>query len=312
MLHAALPHVLCCWRMDRIGRNALQLYQGDPYAKVVRSKDVYRSMGTKMGAYFLPRHYYGCHCHLCPVCALAFSNLTPLFPQFYIIHKFVSKPTKKEAAQIAKRAARASASEKGKERDATDNEPIHPQIMALRTPAIDDVTGSSPDLSVNSTPSPSSSSSFNPPTSTQATLSAATAGLVSSHLANGGLEEDGSILHTIVVSQCCFKMGRITIPPALVLAANGMTGARGYSHATPHPEWINEARKLRAVSEGGSLRTLRKFLTSGWKEVQEAARKEGKKAWWDEAMGDEVEETNRRNLAFVEGLRFGMEGARTI
>ncbi|KAJ6534563.1 hypothetical protein B0H10DRAFT_2171099 [Mycena sp. CBHHK59/15] len=34
-------------------------------------------------------------------------------------------------------------------------------------------------------------------------------------------EEDGAILHTISVSQCCFKQGRITRPPAIVLASNG-------------------------------------------------------------------------------------------
>lgn len=245
-----------------------------------------------------------------PPCARIHSNL--LIHQFYVLHKFVRKPTKKEAAQIAKQAARTSSAEKAKEREATDNAPIHPQIMALRMPVVDDVTGSSPDPSATGTPNPSSSSSLNPPTSTQTTLSAAAAGLVSSALANGGLEEDGSILHTIVISQCCFKIGRITVPPALVLAANGMTGARGYSHAAPHPEWASEARKLRAVSEGGGLRTLRKFLTGGWKDVQEAAKKEGKKPWWDEAMGEEVAETNKRNLALVEGLRFGMEGTRTI
>lgn len=37
-------------------------------------------------------------------------------------------------------------------------------------------------------------------------------------------EEDGAVVNTIAISQVCFKIGRITIPPAVVMAMNGASG----------------------------------------------------------------------------------------
>ncbi|KAJ7816394.1 hypothetical protein B0H13DRAFT_432502 [Mycena leptocephala] len=45
-------------------------------------------------------------------------------------------------------------------------------------------------------------------------------------------EEDGAVLYTIAVSQLCYKQGRITVPPAVVLAANGFHAAS----ASPPPK----------------------------------------------------------------------------
>jgi hypothetical protein len=109
-------------------------------------------------------------------------------------------------------------------------------------------------------------------------------------------EEDGAILHTISVSQMCFKIGRITIPPAIALAINGLTHAKGYSLSNPPPNWT-------AMKQ---VRDMKKFLSGGWKEVEEKDR------WWEEALGGEVEERRRRNLEILQGGKGMLEGVKDI
>lgn len=120
-----------------------------------------------------------------------------------------------------------------------------------------------------------------------------------------GEEPDEAILHTIQISQICFKIGRITVPPGLVLGADGFTGFPGYSLANPHPQWA-QAKKVMSKPMGGSLRKLRELMTGGWKDVPETER------WWDQALGIAVEERRLKNLAQMECLRKGLDGARTL
>ncbi|OBZ73958.1 hypothetical protein A0H81_06091 [Grifola frondosa] len=91
-------------------------------------------------------------------------------------------------------------------------------------------------------------------------------------------EPDGATLHCLSISEMCCKVGRITVPPPLVLAA--------------------DAR--------GSLETLRAFYAGGWREVPEGAR------WWENALGREIEERRLAGLGCVQAVRRGMEEARTI
>ncbi|KAG6815511.1 hypothetical protein H0H93_009617, partial [Arthromyces matolae] len=136
-------------------------------------------------------------------------------------------------------------------------------------------------------------------------------------------EEDGAILHTIGVAQLCCKIGRITIPPAIVLALSGFSMAppppsslstpdgdfasqpeskttppQRYSHTNPPPHWL-EAKRIQARTHGGSMRKLRAFFKGGWKDVPVEER------WWDIALGGEVEEGRKKAMEMLDGLAEG-------
>ncbi|KAJ4482576.1 hypothetical protein J3R30DRAFT_2191625 [Lentinula aciculospora] len=111
---------------------------------------------------------------------------------------------------------------------------------------------------------------------------------------------NGLKLHTIAVSRICFKHGRITVPPAIVFATNGMSmypwevaatatlkssrvrlaestveasaslspfAAQEFSHTNPPPSWTNHARQLIAKTHGGDEAKLREFYRGGWRFV---------------------------------------------
>ncbi|KAF4623032.1 hypothetical protein D9613_002370 [Agrocybe pediades] len=120
-----------------------------------------------------------------------------------------------------------------------------------------------------------------------------------------GEEPDGAVLHTIVVSQICYKIGRITVPPALMLAVNGFTGTPNCSLASPHPEWAT-AKKVMSKPRGGNPKKLKALLTGGWRDVPENER------WWETALGPELEAQNLKNLEQIEHLRKGLELARGL
>lgn len=164
------------------------------------------------------------------------------------------------------------------------------QVLSLGDPESEVVTSSNP-TPFGMSPSANGTASGDTASSLKA---------VAAQLA--GTEPDGAVVHTIAVSRTCFKIGRITVPPALVFAANGMTGSSGYSAASPHPEWI-EAKKIIAYPMGGSPRKLRAFLSSGWKDVPDGQK------WWEDALGPEVEEKRLKNLVLIDALRRGIESA---
>ncbi|KAJ3862788.1 hypothetical protein EV359DRAFT_44441 [Lentinula novae-zelandiae] len=128
-------------------------------------------------------------------------------------------------------------------------------------------------------------------------------------------EPDGATLHTITISQMCFKMGRITVPPAVVFAANGLCvppvstsdtpTPEPYSLTNPPPHW-DKVKPIASTLHGGSIKKLQAFFRGGWKELPEEER------WWQEAMGGVVEQQRRQNLQVLDMLRKGMEGAREM
>ncbi|KIJ89474.1 hypothetical protein K443DRAFT_16074 [Laccaria amethystina LaAM-08-1] len=95
--------------------------------------------------------------------------------------------------------------------------------MSLRMPGADTIsTTATPFPSI--TPTPTSASE-----NTKLTLVASE-------------EPDGATVHTIALSQMCFKVGCITVPPAIVLASNGFSvpseeGLIPYSLSNPPPHW---------------------------------------------------------------------------
>lgn len=181
-----------------------------------------------------------------------------------------------------------------------DAKPVSPgdsevsmQTMALRTPGPDGIPSTgAPSASV--TPSTAASAA---PDTTKA-LNAVAAGLA-------GEEPDGAVLHTVVISQICYKVGRITVPPSLVLGINGFTGVDGFTRESPHPQW-EAAKKIMSKPYGGSPRKLKAFLEGGWREIPQGER------WWEQALGDAVEAQRVKNLGLIEGLRSGLENARTL
>ncbi|KAK2463909.1 hypothetical protein APHAL10511_004081 [Amanita phalloides] len=104
-------------------------------------------------------------------------------------------------------------------------------------------------------------------------------------------------------------MGRITVPPAVVMAANGLTDngpgtASAYSRENPPPSFI-QAKTLMSKPCGGSTKQLREFLKGGWRHVPAEQR------WWEDALGGCVEVTRKARLDAMEELRRGLEGARS-
>ena len=115
-------------------------------------------------------------------------------------------------------------------------------------------------------------------------------------------ESDDEVLHCIAISQCCFKIGRITVPPALVLASNGF----GLSDE----KWsqVKQLRTIRPSTSSGENKgslNMRELLKGGWKEVSAENR------WWDQALAG-VEEERVRRLEMLSRLKEGMEGARAL
>jgi len=168
----------------------------------------------------------------------------------------------------------------------------------------DAVSGSLPPL--DSTPAPAihtPATGTNTPSASSNSYSAAAMRL----LAESGLrkeEPDGATLNCVNISEICFKMGRMTVPPALVLALNGFSGAstsdKPYSreNAPPHMEKV---RKLLA-----NPKDIRAFLGGGWRELPPEER------WWEEALGGAVEEKRKVSLELIQGVRRGMEGAKVV
>ena len=132
------------------------------------------------------------------------------------------------------------------------------------------------------------------------------------------VEPDGALLHCVAVSQLCFKWGRLTVPPAVVLASDGFTKpyceAEGegindpikgaYSRTHPPPNWLN-SQSLR-VPPQGSMDDFRAFLGGGWRDVPDGER------WWEDALNGSIEARRQANLEILDTLRQALEQARSV
>jgi len=104
-------------------------------------------------------------------------------------------------------------------------------------------------------------------------------------------EPDGATLHCISVNVMVFKHGRITVPPALVLAGEGF----GATHA--------QGAAARAHAAHLGHRGMRELYRGAWRAVQK-----GPECWWDAAMHG-LEDRIEQRVARVTGVRVGLEGA---
>ncbi|KAJ7167211.1 hypothetical protein C8R43DRAFT_984511, partial [Mycena crocata] len=118
-------------------------------------------------------------------------------------------------------------------------------------------------------------------------------------------EHDGATVHCVSINQFIFKQGRITIPPALALACDGYSNLalNGQSHgpSDPPPHWT----RVKEIIKAGGSRALRKYMQS-WKAVPEGER------WWESVFTGSIEDRRARNLALIQGVWTGMQGARDI
>ncbi|KAK0205239.1 hypothetical protein DFS33DRAFT_1326818 [Desarmillaria ectypa] len=106
-------------------------------------------------------------------------------------------------------------------------------------------------------------------------------------------EPDEAVVHCVSISQVCFKIGRITVPPALVLALSGCSEGN-YTRANPPPGYL-VAQKI--VVEGQA----KDILKGRWKCVPKSER------WWEEAFGESIEKIRMERLAAMEDIRLGMQ-----
>jgi hypothetical protein len=123
-------------------------------------------------------------------------------------------------------------------------------------------------------------------------------------------EPDGAIVHTIAISRCVFKIGRVTVPPAIVFASSGFSkpappSEEPYSHANPPPHW-ERVKLMMSRPLGGSPKALQAFMKGGWRDIPEGER------WWEDALGGVVEEKRKKELEIMQNLATGMTGMRSL
>ncbi|PFH48797.1 hypothetical protein AMATHDRAFT_5480 [Amanita thiersii Skay4041] len=225
----------------------------------------------------------------------------------YVVAKFVSKPKHEKSrtkATVSSLPNSGSATPSGSTTNPNTDTEESPFTASLRQPGPDELS---------TVPTPSGN--IPKPESTKNALSAVSRDLSSSQgldlagltksVSKSSTEPDGAVLHTVAVSQLCFKIGRITVPPSVVLAVNGFTREPGYSCISPPPSFV-KAKQLMSRPMGGNTKKLREFLKGGWKNLGE----KGEEEWWVEPLAGELDERRRKGLEAMESLRRGVEGAR--
>lgn len=133
-------------------------------------------------------------------------------------------------------------------------------------------------------------------------------------------EPDGATVHCVSISELCCKLGRITVPPALALACDGLSAPppttsnadspnQVYSAENPPPHW-EHVKRIRGTNwrwnakkggEEGCMKELRAFMENGWKKIGKAER------WWEEAMGGVVEDQRKEGMKVVNAIRVGVQ-----
>ncbi|KAH7335788.1 hypothetical protein B0J17DRAFT_630021 [Rhizoctonia solani] len=102
---------------------------------------------------------------------------------------------------------------------------------------------------------------------------------------------DGALLHCVAVSAICFKHGRVTVPPNVVLATSGYS----LTELGDNTNWLN-AKRLR---ERGRT-AMAEFFRGGWKAEKDI--------FWE--VGPRVEAERLKKLDELKKLTEGMNGLR--
>ncbi|CAE6484353.1 unnamed protein product [Rhizoctonia solani] len=104
-------------------------------------------------------------------------------------------------------------------------------------------------------------------------------------------DDDGALIHCIAVSTYCFKHGRVTVPPRVVLAMCGFSLTEGGDKSN----WTN----ANAMRDRRSTR-ISDFLRGGWKSEENK--------FWESSV--KVEAERARRAADLQKLTEGMDGLR--
>ena len=122
-------------------------------------------------------------------------------------------------------------------------------------------------------------------------------------------KDDGWTLHAVSVSLGCFKIGRITVPPPVMLPYNGLSspssGSGDFSCTNPPPHW-HHVRALLAKSHGGSIKKMQEFMKGGWRDIPEKDR------WWEMALAGNVEEKRLTKLEAFKAIKNDYHVARSL
>ena len=112
----------------------------------------------------------------------------------------------------------------------------------------------------------------------------------------------GAVVHCIAVSQYCFKHGRLTVPPGVVLPSLGFNATsekwerflrmRGMAHDPSNPK----EKVGTNITKQGKER-MKKFYRDGWKEEGD---------WW--RLPEEVERRNQGRAEWLGKFREAMMG----
>ncbi|TFK24182.1 hypothetical protein FA15DRAFT_669828 [Coprinopsis marcescibilis] len=128
-------------------------------------------------------------------------------------------------------------------------------------------------------------------------------------------EPDGYQVHTVAISRICFKVGRITVPPTVVLALHGMSSETvPGAEEPPHWDKVRDTFARLTMKDGkmpstgtfSDAQALAKFLKGGWKDVTDDKLK-----WWDRAF-DSVRQENNERLQKLRLLVGGLNAAEKV
>ncbi|KAJ7473163.1 hypothetical protein B0H11DRAFT_2037461 [Mycena galericulata] len=216
----------------------------------------------------------------------------------WVVSRFVKPPSKKSKSKSKSKSAPQSATA-----TATEGEPPHSTLIpTLKTPATPLASGSTTPLLGPGTGFAGSASGDG-----DGEAVAHAQALLAREVAKAKTEEgelDGAMLYTITVEQFCFKLGRITVPPAVVLAANGFFAPPASSTTppsipSPSPSSSTSTKPplppyypaLRPLLH--SMPALAAFYAGGWRLLPPGER------WWEEAFKACEEERRGRLVPFV-------------
>jgi len=169
----------------------------------------------------------------------------------------------------------------------------HPKKSSKSKPNSHSGAPTIPSITTPSTPIVTEPSTPGEPT-IPSSLSALDASRVDTKLSPKTHDDDGALIHCIAVSTYCFKHGRVTVPPTVVLAMSGFS----LGEAGDRSNWTTSAT-LRSQLKQNPKR-VSELLRGGWKTED--------KRFWEPSPEVEAERVKR-----VEGLRKlteGMDGLR--
>ncbi|KAF8601041.1 hypothetical protein BDV93DRAFT_510315 [Ceratobasidium sp. AG-I] len=119
-----------------------------------------------------------------------------------------------------------------------------------------------PSITTPSTPLVTEPSTPGEPT-IPSTMSTLDASRVDTKLSPKTHDDDGALIHCIAVSTYCFKHGRVTVPPTVVLAMSGFSLGEGQTGQHPPPSALNENKLLNGWSSFSEADGRQKIKSSG-------------------------------------------------